>query len=229
MKPLVLTIFLFLSCQFMIAEDESKHLFLLSGQSNMKRFQHKQFFTPAVQAAYGADNVIIIKNAEGGQPISKWYKAWISGEGEKPEKTGQLYDSLIENIKEKTAGIKIKSVTFIWMQGEADVKAGNVDVYAKSFRGLLGQLEKDLKRKDINVIIGRLSDYGLKKRSNLKWEEMRKVQMELADENPRVCWVDTDDLNGEKNSLHYVRPEGYRKLGERYVEAARKLIKGNNK
>ncbi|MBI62271.1 MAG: acetyl xylan esterase [Verrucomicrobiales bacterium] len=229
MKPLVLTIFLFLSCQFMIAEDESKHLFLLSGQSNMKRFQHKQFFTPAVQAAYGADNVIIIKNAEGGQPISKWYKAWISGEGEKPEKTGQLYDSLIENIKEKTAGIKIKSVTFIWMQGEADVKAGNVDVYAKSFRGLLGQLEKDLKRKDINVIIGRLSDYGLKKRSNLKWEEMRKVQMKLADENPRVCWVDTDDLNGEKNSLHYVRPEGYRKLGERYVEAARKLIKGNNK
>ena len=84
----------------MIAEDEGKHLFLLSGQSNMKRFQHKQFFTPAVQAAYGADNVIIIKNAEGGQPISKWYKAWISGEGEKPEKTGQLYDSLIENIKE---------------------------------------------------------------------------------------------------------------------------------
>ena len=57
-------------------------------------------------------------------------------------------DSLIENIKEETTGIKIKSVTFIWMQGEADVKAGNVDVYAKSFRGLLGQLEKDLNRKD---------------------------------------------------------------------------------
>ncbi len=229
MKPLVLTIFLFLSCQFVTADDEGKHLFLLSGQSNMKRFQHKQFFTPAVQAAYGADNVIIIKNVEGGQPISKSYKAWTSGKGQKPEKTGQLYDSLIENIKEKTAGTKIKSVTFIWMQGEADVKAGNVNVYAESFRGLLGQLEKDLKRKDINVMIGRLSDYGLKKRSNPKWEEMRKVQMTLADENPRACWVDTDDLNGEKNSLHYVRPEGYRKLGERYVEAARKLIKGNNK
>jgi hypothetical protein len=115
------------------------------------------------------------------------------------------------------------------MQGEADVKAGNVDVYAKSFRGLLGQLEKDLKRKDINIIIGRLSDFGLKNRSNPKWGEMRKVQMKLADENPRACWVDTDDLNGEKDSLHYVKPEGYRKLGERYVETARKLIKENNK
>ena len=87
---------------------------------------------------------------------------------------------------------------------------------------------KDLKRKDINIIIGRLSDYGLKKRSNPKWVEMRKVQMKLADENPRACWVDTDDLNGE-NSLHYARPEGYRKLGERYVEAAKKLIKDNDK
>ncbi len=195
----------------------------------MSRFQHKQFFIPAVQALYGADKVIVIKNAKGGQPISMWYKAWTASEGEKPEKTGQLYDSLIKDVKEKTVGVQIKSVTFIWMQGEADVKAGNVDVYAKSFRGLLGQLEKDLNRKDINVIIGRLSDFGLKKRSNPKWEEMRKTQMALANENPRVCWVDTDDLNGEKHSLHYVRPEGYRKLGERYVEAARKLIKENNK
>ena len=227
MKSVVLTAFLYLSCLHTNANDAGKHLFLLSGQSNMKRFQHKQFFTPAVQAAYGANNVIVIKNAEGGQPISKWYKAWTSGSGEQPEKTGQLYDSLIENIKEETTGIKIKSVTFIWMQGEADVKAGNVDVYAKSFKGLLGQLEKDLNRKDINIIIGRLSDFGLKNRSNPTWEEMREVQMKLGNENPRACWVDTDDLNGKKNSLHYVRPEGYRKLGERYVEAAKKLIKDN--
>ena len=211
------------------AADEGKHLFLLSGQSNMKRFQHKQFFIPAVQAAYGAGNVIVIKNAEGGKPISMWYKAWTSSKGEKPKKTGQLYDALIKQVKEKTDGVKIKSVTFIWMQGESDVKAGHVEVYTKSFKGLLGQLEKDLGRKDINVIIGRLSDYGLKKRPNPKWKEMRKVQMSLADKNPRVVWVDTDDLNGEKHELHYVRPDGYRKLGERYVEAARKLIKENSK
>ena len=140
------TLFLFalltLVCSRADATDQGKHLFLLSGQSNMKRFQHKQFFIPAVQAAYGADNVIVIKNAQGGQPISKWYKAWTSSEGEKPEKTGQLYDALINQVKEKTDGVEIKSVTFIWMQGEADVKAGYVDVYAKSFKGLLGQLEK---------------------------------------------------------------------------------------
>ena len=228
MKRIILTLLALIGFSIHAA-NEGKHLFLLSGQSNMSRFQHKQFFIPAMQAAYGADKVIVIKNAQGGQPISKWYKAWTSSKGEKPEKTGQLYDSLIEKVKEKTAGVQIKSVTFIWMQGEADVKAGNVDVYAKSFRGLLGQLERDLNRKDINIIIGRLSDFGLKKRSNPKWGEMRKVQMALANENPRACWVDTDDLNGEKHRLHYLKPEGYRKLGERYVEAAKKLIKENNK
>jgi len=211
------------------AADEGKHLFLLSGQSNMKRFQHEQFFIPAVRAKYGAENAIVIKNAQGGQPISMWYKAWTSSKGEKPEKTGELYDALIEQIKEKTDGVEIKSVTFIWMQGEADVKAGDVDVYAKSFKGLLGQLETDLGRKDINVIIGRLSDFGLKKRSNPKWEEMRKVQMSLADENPRAVWIDTDDLNGDTHELHYVRPDGYKKLGERYVEAAKKLIEEDSK
>jgi hypothetical protein len=112
MKTLFLLTLISLSCLSVTAADAGKHLFLLSGQSNMSRFQHKQFFIPAVQAAYGADKVIIIKNAQGGQPISKWYKAWASSKGEKPKETGQLYDSLIENVKEKTAGVQIKSVTF---------------------------------------------------------------------------------------------------------------------
>ena len=174
MKTLFLLTLISISCFSVTAADAGKHLFLLSGQSNMSRFQHKQFFIPAVQAAYEADKVIIIKNAQGGQPISKWYKAWTSSKGEKPKETGQLYDSLIESVKEKTAGVQIKSVTFIWMQGEADVKAGNVYVYAKSFRGLLGQLEKDLNRKDINIIIGRLSDFGLKNPSADKPKSVRR-------------------------------------------------------
>ena len=211
------------------AADNGKHLFLLSGQSNMKRFQHKQFFIPAVHAAYGPENVIVIKNAEGGQPISMWYKGWTSSKGEKPKDTGRLYDALITQIKEKTDGAVIRSVTFIWMQGEADARGGHVDVYAKSFRGLLKQLETDPGRTDINVIIGRLSDFGIKKRASTAWNELRKVQMSLADGNSRAVWVDTDDLNGEKDALHYVKPDGYRKLGKRYVEAAEKLIKDNRK
>jgi len=228
-KPLcLLTLLILLSPRVAVAE-EGKHLFLLSGQSNMKRFQHKQFFIPAVHAEYGAENVIVIKNAEGGQPISMWYKGWTSSTGEKPKGTGRLYDALLEQIRKQTDGVVIRSVTFIWMQGEADAKGDRVDVYARSFRGFLKQLETDLERNDINIIIGRLSDFGIKRRPSAPWKELRRVQMSLADENPRAVWINTDDLNGEKDELHYVRPDGYRTLGERYVKAAGKLIEDNSK
>ena len=46
----------------------------------------------------------------------------------------------------------------------------------------------------------------------------------FADASERAIWIDTDDLNGEKQELHYIKPEGYEKLGERYVEAAVMLV-----
>ena len=111
------------------------------------------------------------------------------------------------------------------MQGERDAKDKNSDVYATSLKGLHAQLEEDLNRKDINFIIGRLSDSGIKgKKVNPDWDAIRKVQVAFAEENPRAAWIDTDDLNGKKDAVHYEKPEGYKKLGERYVEAAIKLI-----
>ena len=117
------------------------------------------------------------------------------------------------------------------MQGEADAKAGNGDVYLASLNGLKKQLEQDLKCTDINFIIGRLSDSGFYRRRDKKrlpapqLEALRKAQESFANASDRAIWVNTDDLNGENNQLHYVKPEGYEKLGERYVEAAIKLVK----
>ena len=132
--------------------------------------------------------------------------------------------------KEAITGKQISTVTFIWMQGEADSKAGNGDVYLESLKGLQKQLEDDLGRKDINFVIGRLSDSGFFKkgtipRENPQWAEVQKAQVDFAEQNPRAYWIDTDDFNGEKNELHYIRGEGYKKLGERYVEVSLKAIK----
>ena len=44
---------------------------------------------------------------------------------------------------------------------------------------------------------------------------MRKIQMEIVDEDPSGAWVDVDDLNDREkdgkasNAVHYNRPEGY--------------------
>jgi hypothetical protein len=212
------------------AQEAGKHLFLLSGQSNMARFKHKDLFNPGIYKALGEENVIIIREAQGGQPISQWYKNWKSSKGEVAKKKGLIYDKLMTQTKEAIADKKIATVTFIWMQGEADSKAGNGDVYLESLKGLQKQLEDDLDRKDINFVIGRLSDSGFFKkgtipRENPNWAAVQKAQMDFAEQNPRAYWIDTDDFNGKKNELHYIKPEGYKRLGEAYVEVSLQALK----
>ena len=232
MKILLLPIVTIVSlCGLLKAEESGKHLFILSGQSNMARFKPALWFTPGISKALGADNVIVSFHAQGGQPISKWYKEWKSGKGETDPDAGKIYDAMMEATQSKIDGEKIRTVTFIWMQGEADSKAQNSDVYLASLNGLKKQLEQDLKRTDLNFIIGRLSDSGFfrrrdKKRvENLHWEEIRKAQQSFADASQRAVWIDTDDLNGEKNALHLTKPEGYETLGKRYLKAAVELVK----
>ena len=213
------------------AEESGKHLFILSGQSNMARFKPALWFTPGISEALGADNVIVSFHAKGGQPISKWYKEWKSGKGETDPGAGKIYDAMMDATKAKIEGEKIRTVTFIWMQGEADSKAQNSDVYLASLNGLKKQLDQDLKRTDLNFIIGRLSDSGFYRRRDKKrvenphWEGIRKAQQAFADASQRAVWIDTDDLNGEKHALHLIKPEGYATLGKRYVKAAVELVK----
>ncbi len=233
-RLLLALITFFISTGVTFAQDakqiEGKHLFLLSGQSNMSRFKPKKWFTPSIHKALGSENVIVCFEAKGGQPISKWFKGWKNSEGETDSEAGQLYDALMEKMKKSTDGSSIQSVTFIWMQGEADAKAKNGDVYLASLNGLKKQLELDLKRTDINFVIGRLSDSGFFKRGsgqavqNPQWDIVRKAQVAFADASKTSVWINTDDLNGENNALHYIKPDGYSELGKRYVNAVIKLL-----
>ena len=100
--------------------------------------------------------------------------------------------------------------------------------------GLYRQLSDDLKREDINFVIGRLSDFDLKNARYKDWTMVREIQVKYAEQHPRGAWVNTDDLNdglnrrGKKiaNDLHY-SAEGYKILGERFADAAIKLIRKN--
>ena len=83
MKILLLPIIIIVALSGLLKADGSgKHLFILSGQSNMARFKPALWFTPGISEALGADNVIVSFHAQGGQPISKWYKEWKSAKGE---------------------------------------------------------------------------------------------------------------------------------------------------
>jgi hypothetical protein len=212
--------------------DSGKHLFILSGQSNMAGMNPKVSFTPTVVAAFGKENVIVVKSAQGGQPIRKWYKKWTDADGKKPKSSGERYEVLTKQVNAAIKGQAIKTVTFVWMQGERDAREGHGKVYEASLKGLLGQLAGDLQRKDINFVIGRLSDYGLKEKGPRSWKLIREVQVKVADASPRGAWVDTDDLNDGlnkkgkeiKDDLHYTQ-KGYELLGKRFADKAIALIK----
>ncbi len=213
------------------AGDDGVHLFILSGQSNMAGLKPEESFTPAVETKFGKDHVVVVKDAHGGQPIRRWYKAWKSASGEKPDKTGDLYDRLLTQVKKAMDGKKIQTVTFLWMQGERDAREKHADVYAASLKGLYAQLSKDLGREDVNLVIGRLSDFDMDNKKYPHWTRIRKVQVEVAEAHDRAAWVNTDDLNDGKNrrgkeikdDLHY-SAEGYKVFGERLAKEAIALI-----
>ncbi len=211
---------------------DGKHLFFLSGQSNMVGLDPAETFVPEVADAFGKDSVIVVKDAKGGQPIRYWCMQWNSADGKRVQTTGDLYDRLLEKVAAAVQGEKIKTATFVWMQGERDAFEKHGDVYAETLAGLLAQLKRDLGCKRVNFVIGRISDFDMENKRYKHWTIVRKAQVKVAEADPHGAWVDTDDLNDGKNrngkmvanDLHY-SVEGYRKLGRRFAEKAIELIK----
>jgi len=234
MKFLYLVVGLVFGCLSLEASGGS-HLFILSGQSNMARLDPSNSFIPTLESNLGTEKFIVVKDAIGGQPIRRWYKKWKSSQGEKSEMIGDLYDQLMVKVREAIAGQVVETVSFIWMQGERDAREGNGYVYEESFLGLLEQLKQDLDIANMNVVIGRLSDFDMDNKKYPHWTFVRNVQVSMAEKHPRFSWVDTDDLNeglnakGESisNDLHY-SVEGYKEFGKRLGMAALKLIHEND-
>ena len=211
------------------ASEAKVHLFLLSGQSNMGGLNPAASFTPTVKKAFSKDTCIVVKSAQGGQPIRRWYKQWKPAKGDSPAATGDLYDKLIQAMVTAVGDQKLDTVTFVWMQGERDAKEKHGSVYAKSLKGLVDQLSKDLGRDDLNFVIGRLSDFGNNPgRNYVDWETVRKAQVQVAEDSQRGAWVDTDDLNGKNDGLHYDKP-GYVELGRRFAQSSIELVKKSTK
>ncbi len=217
-----------------ITADAGKHLFILSGQSNMVGLKPEQSFTPAVTAAFGAERILVVKNAHSGQSIRSWCKTNLEDPpptvGRVPKVRGNLYHPLLEVVTATIEGEQIQTITFVWMQGESDLRN---TAYRAYLDALLKQLQDDLDFKDINFVIGRISDNGLDQTKRLEGRKnIRRTQVEFAEFYKRGSWVDTDDLNDRMqdgiliHDLHYT-PEGYKILGERFAKHAITLIKAN--
>lgn len=236
-RPLLVhvTLLACLACFAAPVAAEKTHLFILSGQSNMAGLDPNVSFTPTVSKALQGDKVIVVKSAQGGQPMHRWYKQWKSPDGKPVKPIGDLYDVMMKKVEQAVGDAQPDTVTFIWMQGERDARMGWGGVYAAALRGLIDQLSADLKRDDVNFVIGRLSDFSNGNAKYRHWDEVRAAQVKVAEASPRGAWVNTDDLNDKENDqrgkwddLHLTK-DGYKTLGERFADKALALLKKEKK
>jgi hypothetical protein len=188
-------------------------------------------FTPLIEKAFGKEKIIVVKDAHGGQSIRSWCKENHEfpppTAGRIPKVRGDLYRRLINKVQSAMEDDKISTYTFIWMQGESDLRNKAYHIYLKE---LLSQLQNDLGTDSINVVIGRISDHGLNSPKRLEGRKyIRKTQAEFAEALSRGDWVNTDDLNQRFingkliDDLHYTK-EGYHTLGQRFAEKSISLI-----
>ena len=207
------------------------HLFVLSGQSNMTGGL-KAGFVKTVEDTFGKDKVVVVHHSKSGRGIRFWDKDYefpenyrFPGKGVPSERTklqhGQEYGPLIEKAREAYDRKPFHTVTFVWMQGESDGGRGLAPAYEKSFLRLLGRIKKDLERKDIAFVVGRINDSRM---SDPNWTAMRKVQVKLAENTENGEWIDTDDLSEPENGVHFPK-ENYEKLGRRFAQKAITLIR----
>ncbi len=227
-RLLLSAIFCLLALAPSVLAQGKTRLFILSGQSNMVGLDPNVSFTPALKKAFPQDEILVVKDASSGQPIRRWYRDWKGPADAKIKlnpKPGDLYDRLLVKVNSAIKGKTLDSVAFVWMQGEADAQRGGASVYEASMRGLIEQLRKDLKRPDLVVVIGRLSDY---KKGQPDWDTVRAAQVKVGESQPTFGWVDTDDLNGANNGLHYNKT-GYAELGRRFADKAVMLITNGGK
>jgi hypothetical protein len=168
------------------AIDESKtdkpvHLFILSGQSNMKGMKPETGFLPEANKLFKDDKVVYVKVSKGGQPIRRWLKEWADIAKEKGINAkhrerilkGQgvlFYQPILDQYKEMLKKYpKPTSVTFCWMQGERDANGGVDAAYKDALKLLIAKLRRDLKRPDMNIVIGRIGEI-------MPWTDLRAWQ-----------------------------------------------------
>jgi len=200
---LVIAMMLFITTTCFAQCNDDRHLVILSGQSNTGPLY---LLLKALRRGIGTDHTIIIKHAYGNTPIAAWDE----------NINGWMYRGLIKKVRKalvENEGYELTSVTFIWAQGAADGRYHREAAYLDSFDNLLYQLKRDLDYEDIRLIIARTVDCA----PLARYAKIREIQMFIGDTYPNAVWINVDDLNGPRNTVH-LSWLGYKILAERYAD-----------
>lgn len=178
-------------------------------------------FAKAMSGLYPADEIHLIKVAQGGTAIDWWL----------PDAQGKAngHTQLLANLKsalEKIGG-DYEIMGMLWMQGESDSKKqADAEAYQKKLEQLIALIRKETGKPELPVVIGRLSRRILEspkfKMPFAKIVQSGQEAVAKIDKHAHV--IDTDDLSQRDDLVHFDQ-EGQMGLGKRFGEAMIKALK----
>jgi hypothetical protein len=116
---------------------------------------------------------------------------------------------------------------FVWAQGENEAFWSAANQYEGALAAFVAALREDLGRPDMPFVLARLSNQVSASNGggapDAGVAAVRSAQEAVALNVPSVAWVDTDDLPGAGDHLHFTS-EGYRQLGARLATSCLDLM-----
>ena len=205
------------------------------------RFGPELTFARRIRQLRPGRPVAIIKYARGGSALAEeaagqfgsWDPHYRGGQGEAAGVN--QYDHALAAVRNATAAADIDGDRqpdtlvprgIVWMQGESDAGSQyTAGAYAQNLREMMELLRAALRRDDLPVVIGRISDSG-RDGDGRVWdfgERLRKEQAEFCEQDPVATLVTSTDDYGYSDTWHY-DTAGYVDLGRRFADAMHVLL-----
>ncbi|WP_437916569.1 sialate O-acetylesterase [Sorangium sp. So ce302] len=147
-----------------------------------------------------------------------------------PEEVTRL-DGALARIESE--GHPYEIAALVWMQGENEAGWSAAFSYGDTLRGFIAAIRADLGVPGLPVVLGRVSDnlypanggpIAAGKEANI--DAVRAAQVTVAEEDPRVAWVDTDDFTARSpDDTYHFDSAAYQLLGDRFAEAYLALVR----
>lgn len=185
--------------------------------------------------------IAIIKYARNGSSIHQgaasswgcWEPDFLAATGE--QRNINQYDHFLATIRHATTNADVDQdgtidtlnpIGILWMQGESDAmhSVEIAEQYSANLKRLMDLMRAALREDDLPVVIGRISDSGIKdnKRIWTHGEIVRARQAEFVDNDPAARFVTTTDTYGYSDPYHY-DSAGYIDLGREFAKKLHEL------
>jgi hypothetical protein len=153
----------------------------------------------------------LVPCAVGGSAISRWTKG-------KP-----LYERAVKRAKAAlAAGPKHKTSLggVLWLQGEADARAGRIEVYPQLLCGMIDDLRADLGIDDLPVVACTIGEF--REPAEIQ-KRMNRILLDLPNQTPNTACVDARDLKSHLGDHVHFDTQAQEEIGRRFANELTRL------